>query len=242
MGAVSGTAKRGRMADTQFFDKGIEHIKQACKEDTESQWETALTDYRKGLDYLMTGLKYSKNPAAKQRVKDMIPQYLQRAEQIQEILNNGGNTQPAGGVATKKKPADGGGEVKEKNEMSSTMVKPEDLGASGPMFADVAGLDDAKALLHEAVILPQRLPHLYAGKRKPFKGILMYGPPGTGKSYLARALANEAKSNFYPITAGDLVSKWMGESEQQVKKLFESARDNKPSIIFIDEIDSIAGS
>jgi len=92
------------------------------------------------------------------------------------------------------------------------------------------------------VILPQRLPHLYGGKRKPFKGIMMYGPPGTGKSFLAKALANEAKSNFFAITAGDLVSKWMGESEQHVKQLFEAARDNKPSIIFIDEVDSIASA
>jgi len=202
-----------------------------------------LKNYRKGLDYLITGLKYCKNPATKQRVQDMLPSYMDRAEQIQEIINNGGKAQSAGGVAQKKKPANGKDEDKDKetNEMESNMVKPEDS-SGGPKWSDVAGLEEAKALLHEAVILPQRLPHLYGGKRKPFKGILMYGPPGTGKSFLAKALANEAKSNFFAITAGDLVSKWMGESEKHVKQLFTAARENKPSIIFIDEVDSIASA
>ena len=112
----------------------------------------------------------------------------------------------------------------------------------GPKWSDVAGLDEAKALLREAVILPQRLPHLYGGKRRPFKGIMMYGPPGTGKSFLAKALANEAQSNFYPITAQNLTSKWMGESEKMVKDLFDHARAHKPAIIFMDEVDAVASA
>jgi len=231
------------MADTQFFDKGIEHIKLACEADTNEEWEPALSNYRKGLDYLMTGLKYCKNPAAKERVKEMLPSYLERAEKVQEIINNGGNVQSSkGGVAVKKKTdKDKDNEENEENEMEAQMIKPSEC-ADGPSWKDVAGLEDAKALLYEAVILPQRLPHLYHGKRKPFKGILMYGPPGTGKSFLAQALANEAKSNFFSITAGDIVSRWMGESEQQVQKLFAAARANKPAIIFIDEVDSIASA
>jgi len=111
---------------------------------------------------------------------------------------------------------------------------------------DVAGLAEAKELLYDAVILPQKMGHLFTGKRQPFKGILMYGPPGTGKSFLAKALANEAELPFYPITASDLVSKWMGEGEKQVKQLFEDAKedaqDGGGAIIFIDEVDSIAGA
>jgi len=107
---------------------------------------------------------------------------------------------------------------------------------------DVAGLEQAKESLKEAVILPIKFPHLFTGKRTPWRGILLYGPPGTGKSFLAKAVATEAKGTFFSVSSSDLVSKWQGDSERLVKQLFEMARENKPAIIFVDEIDSLAGS
>lgn len=116
-------------------------------------------------------------------------------------------------------------------------------------WEDVAGLEGAKALLKEAVILPIKFPQLFTGKRQPWRGILLYGPPGTGKSYLAQAVATEfgaamdgADCTFMSVSSSDLVSKFQGESERLVKSLFQMARAKKPTIVFIDEIDSLCSA
>lgn len=107
---------------------------------------------------------------------------------------------------------------------------------------DVAGLYAAKEALKEAVILPIKFPHLFVGKRKPWRGILLYGPPGTGKSFLAKAVATEANATFFSVSSSDLLSKWLGESEKLVRQLFEMARAQAPSIVFVDEVDSLCSA
>ncbi len=106
---------------------------------------------------------------------------------------------------------------------------------------DVGGLEDAKRRLREGIELPFRHPHAFdrLGIR-PAKGFLLFGPPGTGKTMLAKAVAREAEANFIATRSSDLLSKWYGESERQVSRLFARARQVAPTVLFIDEIDSLA--
>ncbi|KAK5070484.1 hypothetical protein LTR64_000155 [Lithohypha guttulata] len=109
-------------------------------------------------------------------------------------------------------------------------------------WEDVAGLNAAKKALKEAVVYPFLRPDLFSGLREPARGMLLFGPPGTGKTMLARAVATESKSTFFAITASTLTSKWHGESEKLVRALFALAKALAPSIIFVDEIDSLLNS
>ncbi|KAG0647354.1 SIN1-associated [Hyphodiscus hymeniophilus] len=107
---------------------------------------------------------------------------------------------------------------------------------------DVAGLDIAKKALKEAVVYPFLRPDLFMGLREPARGMLLFGPPGTGKTMLARAVATESRSTFFSISASSLTSKYLGESEKLVRALFSLAKALAPSIIFVDEIDSLLSS
>jgi transitional endoplasmic reticulum ATPase len=108
---------------------------------------------------------------------------------------------------------------------------------------DVGGLDEAKRELRDGVELPLRHPQSFERLGiRPAKGFLLFGPPGTGKTMLAKAVAREAEANFIATKSSDLLSKWYGESERQISRLFQRARQVAPTVIFIDEIDSLAPS
>ena len=119
-------------------------------------------------------------------------------------------------------------------------IKNEIMDQGDPVYwNDIAGLDFAKKTLQEIVVLPMKRPDLFSGLRSPPKGLLLFGPPGTGKTLLGKCIASRSGSTFFSITASALTSKWYGEGEKMVRALFAVARAHQPSVIFIDEIDSL---
>ena len=108
-------------------------------------------------------------------------------------------------------------------------------------YEDIGGLKDELQRLRETIELPLRHPELFQKLGiEPPKGVLLYGPPGTGKTLIAKAVASESGAHFISIAGPEVISKYYGESEQRLREVFEEARENSPSIIFIDELDSIA--
>eukprot|EP00850_Spirogloea_muscicola_P006700 SM000032S12084 [mRNA] locus=s32:395985:398805:+ [translate_table: standard] len=237
---------------SNFKEQAIEYVKQAVAEDNAGNYVKAFPLYMNGLEYFKTHLKYEKNPKIKEAITQKFTEYLRRAEEIRAVLDGDGAA-PNGDAAVVTKPktkngkkdGDGGGDNGEDPDVAKLR-----LGLNSAIirekpdikWSDVAGLEGAKQALQEAVILPVKFPQFFTGKRRPWRAFLLYGPPGTGKSYLAKAVATEADSTFFSISSSDLVSKWMGESEKLVANLFQMARESAPSIIFIDEIDSLAGT
>ncbi|GLT57062.1 hypothetical protein SLA2020_300630 [Shorea laevis] len=232
-----------------FKGYGIEYVKQAVKEDDAGNYSRAFNLYMNALEYFRTHLKYEKNPKIREAITDKVAEYLTRAEELRAILDNGGtapNLNGNVGSSTHAQSKPNSGERKDKEDPEQAKLR---AGLDSAIirekpnvkWSDVAGLESAKQALQEAVILPVKFPQFFTGKRRPWRAFLLYGPPGTGKSYLAKAVATEADSTFFSVSSSDLVSKWMGESEKLVSNLFQMARDNAPSIIFIDEIDSLCG-
>jgi len=182
----------------------------------------------------------------KKTIRAKTAEYMKRAEELNEVVNTGQDTKHESsgtGTASKKKGEDDDDEkdnetAKIRKSLSGAII----VEKPNIHWDDIAGLYTAKQSLQEAVIIPNKFPHMFSGARKAWNGILLYGPPGTGKTYLAKAVATEAQSSFFAVSSSDLVSKWLGESEKQVRELFGIGRSQRPAVIFVDEIDSLCSA
>ena len=233
-------------------EKAINLVREAVEKDKAADYPAAFKLYMSALDHFTVYLKYEKNPMMHQTIKTKFTEYLERAEELKKLIDaeatNRANPVNSPDSALRAKPKGGGGgggkggDDEESRKMQSALGSAIVTEKPNVKWDDVAGLTAAKEALKEAVILPVKFPQFFTGKRKAWSGFLLYGPPGTGKSYLAKAVATEADSTFFSISSSDLVSKWMGESEKLVNQLFTMAREQSPSIIFIDEIDALCGA
>ncbi|VDD94996.1 unnamed protein product [Enterobius vermicularis] len=222
------------------FSKAIELVTKATEEDKKKNYQEALRLYEHGVDYFLHAIKYeAQSEKQKETIRQRCTQYLDRAEKVKDFLKSGGNKKKAIKDSSDSDSEKDSENKKLQERLSGAII----MEKPNVRWDDIAGLEGAKEALKEAVILPIKFPQLFTGNRKPWRGILLFGPPGTGKSYIAKAVATEANnSTFFSVSSSDLMSKWLGESERLVKQLFEMAREHKPSIIFIDEIDSLCSS
>uniref|UniRef100_A0AAY5ERW5 vesicle-fusing ATPase n=1 Tax=Electrophorus electricus TaxID=8005 RepID=A0AAY5ERW5_ELEEL len=241
------------MPEVRCFARGtalsctIDLVTKATEEDKARNYEEALRLYQHAVEYFLHAIKYeAHSDKAKESIRGKCMQYLDRAEKLKDYLKNKdkqGKKPVKEAQSNDKSDSDSEGENPEKKKLQEHLMGAIVMEKPNVSWNDVAGLEGAKEALKEAVILPIKFPHLFTGKRTPWRGILLFGPPGTGKSYLAKAVATEANnSTFFSVSSSDLMSKWLGESEKLVRNLFELARLRKPSIIFIDEVDSLCGS
>jgi len=206
---------------TELEQYAVKYSSEAIKLDRQGSRGLAISKYQKAAELLLKLCSLYPNAPQNRIYMDRVESYRNRIKQLQ-----------TGSESERKKAAPSG-----KAETFSSECK------SNIKWSDIAGLEDAKKAFQEALIYPIKRPDLF-----PLgwpKGILLFGPPGCGKTLLAAAVANEIDAAFYCIDAATIMSKWLGESEKNVSKLFQDARsqssEGHPSIIFIDEVDSLVG-
>ncbi|NVM16578.1 MAG: ATP-binding protein [Candidatus Lokiarchaeota archaeon] len=231
--------------DSKLYQYAVQEAQAAVELDENGHYRKALNKYQRAAEILIQFVKYNKNPIMVRKCHDQIEQYLERANVLKFHLS--------GPKAKRGRPSSRPIEPKEgepKVDEGQYSAEEQEIidSISGTILTespdvkwiDIAGLAGSKQALREAIVLPIMKPNLFTGARKPWSGILLFGPPGCGKTLLARAAATECKATFFSVSSADLLSKWLGESEKLISSLFKVARIKAPSLIFMDEIDSVA--
>ncbi|MHA1585254.1 MAG: AAA family ATPase [Promethearchaeota archaeon] len=244
------------MGDNKLFDYAIKTANDAIVLDQSKKYDEAADKYLLACETLNDFAKFCKNSKLKVIAQEKARQYFQRADILTQMKKKklrvpSGNAGKKHNRSDKKDSHKGDDESAdeesddeisdEEKELRKTIEGTIITERPDTTWDDVAGMEEPKQAIREAVVLPLAHPELFKGARKPWKGILLFGPPGCGKTLLAKAAANECGVQFFAADSASLVSKWLGESEKLLKTLFQVANLDAPSLIFIDEVDSLAG-
>jgi len=214
-----------------LFESAKKNAAMAYQLDQSGQEHAAIRHYVAAAEQLQKLINFTDDPNMKNIYYQKAMEYILRVKEIRGIVEP---SETPSSSSSKASPVS--------DEISSAIDSVIVREKPNVKWEDVAGMEEAKLALREAIILPMTRPDLFKGARKPWKGILMFGPPGCGKTYLCKAVASEVESTFFSVSAANLISKWLGESEKLVRELYERATDEAPSIIFFDEVDALAGA
>ena len=226
------------LAPQELENTASKYASEAIKFDSQGARGMAITHYQHAIDALVKLLQLYPNSKLNQIYKDRCNSYHNRINALQQSHGVEPAVDPKASDDEQKKSVQ---RQENENDFEELVMKEK----PDVTWDQVIGLDDAKSALRESIIYPTKRPDLF-----PLgwpKGMLLYGPPGTGKTMLAAATANEMDGYFINVDASSMMSKWLGEAEKNVSKLFAMARqyaekEGKPVILFVDEVDSLLGS
>ena len=229
------------MAPQELENSASKYASEAIKADSQGAYGMAISGYQNASATLMKLMRLYPDSKLNQVYTERIRAYQGRVKELQNT--RAGNIEPVvdpNASPEEQKKALARAQPKTDDSMEDLILKEK----PDVKWSEVIGLDDAKNALRESIVYPSKRPDLF-----PLgwpRGMLLYGPPGTGKTMLAAATAHELDGYFIVVDAASMMSKWLGEAEKNVSKLFTMARgycekENKPVILFIDEVDSLLG-
>ncbi len=229
------------MAPQELENSASKYASDAIKADSQGAYGMAISGYQNASATLMKLMRLYPDSKLNQIYTERIRAYQNRVKELQNT--RAGNIEPVldpNASPEEQKKAIARAQPKSDDSMEDLILKEK----PDVKWSEVIGLDDAKKALKESIVFPSKRPDLF-----PLgwpKGMLLYGPPGTGKTMLAAATAHELDGYFIVVDAASMMSKWLGEAEKNVSKLFAMAREycekeGKPVILFIDEVDSLLG-
>ncbi|MBD3254052.1 MAG: AAA family ATPase, partial [Candidatus Lokiarchaeota archaeon] len=232
-------------SDSKLLTFAKQEASDAVALDRAGKYHQAINKYQRAAEILLQFIKYNKNPNLQKICKKSIEEYINRAKILKaKTTGSRGRVRRSddgkGKLKDDKLKSDGEDVSEEEQQLLDIISGTIITESPDVRWIDIAGLENCKQSLREAIVLPILKPELFTGARKPWSGILLFGPPGCGKTLLAKAAATECQATFFSVSSADLLSKWLGESEKLIGSLFKIARLKAPSLIFMDEIDSIA--
>ena len=226
------------LAPQELENTASKYASEAIKFDSQGARGMAITHYQHAIDSLVKLLQLYPSSKLNQIYKDRCNSYHDRITALQQAHGVEPAVDPKASAEDQKASVQ---RQESENDFEELVMKEK----PDVTWDQVIGLDDAKSALRESIVYPTKRPDLF-----PLgwpKGMLLYGPPGTGKTMLAAATANEMDGYFINVDASSMMSKWLGEAEKNVSKLFAMARhytekEDKPVILFVDEVDSLLGT